>query len=119
MLAEDCPVNQEVAVGLLELQGHTVHVVNNGREAVDAARQRPFDLVLMDVEMPEIDGLEATRLIRASEHGTGRHTPIVAMTAHAVTGFEQKCLAAGMDGYISKPIDPQQLYRIMDSFAHS
>ncbi|NLX53565.1 MAG: response regulator [Planctomycetaceae bacterium] len=119
LLAEDCPVNQEVAVGLLELQGHTVHVVNNGREAVDAARQRPFDLVLMDVEMPEIDGLEATRLIRASEHGTGRHTPIVAMTAHAVTGFEQKCLAAGMDGYISKPIDPQQLYRIMDSFAHS
>jgi len=119
LLAEDCLVNQEVAVGLLELQGHTVHVVNNGREAVDAARQRTFDLVLMDVEMPELDGLEATRLIRATEHGTGRHTPIVAMTAHAVTGFEQKCLAAGMDGYISKPIDPQQLYRIMDSLAHS
>jgi CheY-like chemotaxis protein len=115
LLAEDCLVNQEVAVGLLELQGHTVFVVNNGREAVDATRQRAFDLVLMDVEMPELDGLEATRLIRNMERDTGRHTPIVAMTAHAVTGFQQKCLAAGMDDYISKPIDPHKLYQIMES----
>jgi len=115
LLAEDCLVNQEVAVGLLELQGHTVFVVNNGREAVDATRQRAFDLVLMDVEMPELDGLEATRLIRNMERDTGRHTLIVAMTAHAVTGFRQKCLTAGMDDYISKPIDPHKLYQIMES----
>ena len=115
LLAEDCLVNQEVAVGLLELQGHTVYVVNNGREAVDATRERTFDLVLMDVEMPELDGLEATRLIRDMERDTGRRTPIVAMTAHAVTGFQQKCLEAGMDDYISKPIDPHKLYRIMES----
>ena len=115
LLAEDCLVNQEVAVGLLELLGHSVRVVNNGREAVEAARQQNFDVVLMDVEMPELDGLEATRLIRDMEIDTGRRTPIVAMTAHAVTGFQQKCLEAGMDDYISKPIDPQKLSRIMES----
>ena len=114
LLAEDCLVNQEVAVGLLELLGHSVRVVNNGREAVEAARQQNFDVVLMDVEMPELDGLEATRLIRDMEVDTGRRTPIVAMTAHAVTGFQQKCLEAGMDDYISKPIDPQKLSRIME-----
>ena len=70
-----------------------------------------FDLVLMDVEMPELDGLEATRLIREMERNTGRHTPIVAMTAHAVTGFQEKCLEAGMDDYISKPIDPHDSTR--------
>jgi signal transduction histidine kinase/CheY-like chemotaxis protein/tetratricopeptide (TPR) repeat protein len=115
LLAEDCLVNQEVAVGLLELQGHSVRVVNNGREAVDALREPSFDLVLMDVEMPELDGLEATRLIRNMERGTGRHTLIIAMTAHAVTGFQEKCLEAGMDGYISKPIDPRRLYQAMES----
>jgi two-component system sensor kinase len=114
LLAEDCLVNQEVAVGLLELLGHAVRVVNNGREAVEAARQQHFDVVLMDVEMPELDGLEATRLIRDMEVGTGRRTPIVAMTAHAVTGFQQKCLEAGMDDYISKPIDPHKLSRVME-----
>ena len=115
LLAEDCLVNQEVAVGLLELLGHSVTVVSNGREAVDAARQQAFDIVLMDVEMPELDGLQATRQIREMEQDSGRHTPIVAMTAHAVTGFQQKCLEAGMDDYISKPIDPQKLSRIMEA----
>ncbi|MHB8969842.1 MAG: ATP-binding protein [Pirellulaceae bacterium] len=113
LLAEDCLVNQEVAVGLLELQGHSVYVVSNGREAIDAARQQAFDIVLMDVEMPELDGLQATRRIRELEKDLGRHTPIVAMTAHAVTDFQQKCLEAGMDDYITKPIDPQKLARIM------
>ncbi|MHB8953487.1 MAG: ATP-binding protein [Pirellulaceae bacterium] len=113
LLAEDCLVNQEVAVGLLELQGHCVRVVNNGRQAVDAVRQQVFDIILMDVEMPELDGLEATRLIREMEINLGRRTPIVAMTAHAVTGFQQKCLEAGMDDYLSKPIDPHRLSRII------
>lgn len=115
LLAEDCVVNQEVAVGLLELQGHWVRVVNNGREAVDAVREEAFDVVLMDVEMPELDGLEATRLIREMERGTGRRTLIIAMTAHAVTGFQEKCLEAGMDDYISKPIDPRRLFQVMES----
>ncbi len=115
LLAEDCLINQEVAVGLLELQGHSVRVVGNGREAVEALREQPYDLVLMDVEMPELDGLEATRLIRAMERGTSRHTRIVAMTAHAVTGFQDKCLEAGMDGYLPKPIDPQRLYQTLES----
>jgi CheY-like chemotaxis protein len=114
LLAEDCLVKQEVAVGLLELQGHAVRVVNNGREAVDALREQAFDLVLMDVEMPELDGLEATRLIREMERDTGSHTLIVAMTAHAVTGFQAKCLEAGMDDYISKPIDPRKLYHTLE-----
>jgi len=114
LLAEDCLVNQEVAVGLLELRGHAVQVVNNGREAVDALRQGSFDLVLMDVEMPELDGLEATRQIRAMEQSTDRRTRIVAMTAHAVTGFEEKCREAGMDDYISKPIDPHKLYQVLE-----
>jgi CheY-like chemotaxis protein len=114
LLAEDCAVNQEVAQGLLELRGHTVEVVGNGRQAVEALQQRSFDLVLMDVEMPELDGLEATRCIRASERGTGRRTPIVAMTAHAIAGFARQCLEAGMDDYLAKPIDPQQLFGIID-----
>ncbi len=114
LLAEDCQVNQEVAVGLLELRGHSVEVANNGREAVQLLGQERFDAILMDVEMPEMDGLEATRLIRQSEAATGAHTPIIAMTAHAVRGCHQACLEAGMDGYVSKPVDAQKLYRTLD-----
>jgi len=110
LLAEDVPVNQEVAAGLLELQGHEVEVANNGREAVEAIGRRAFDVVLMDIEMPEMDGLQATAVIREMEKDQQTHVPIIAMTAHAVKGFRERCVKAGMDGYIPKPVQPDELY---------
>jgi CheY-like chemotaxis protein len=115
LLAEDAPVNQEVAVGLLELQGHEVVVANNGREAVRALARDTFDAVLMDVEMPEMDGLQATAVIREMEKERQTHIPIVAMTAHAVKGFRERCVEAGMDGYIAKPVQPTELFQVLDS----
>ncbi len=114
LLAEDSVVNQKLAVALLERHGHTVVVAGNGREAIAALQSQPFDLVLMDVQMPEMDGLEATGLIRAGEKQTGARVPIVAMTAHALKGDRERCLAAGMDDYISKPIHAKQLYETLD-----
>jgi CheY-like chemotaxis protein len=113
LLAEDGLVNQEVAVGLLEIAGHTVEVAHNGRQAVEAIKQEAFDLILMDLEMPEMDGFEATRLIREREEAMGERIPIIAMTAHAVSGFRDRCLATGMDGYVSKPIELKELLRVM------
>ncbi|HXG12618.1 MAG TPA: response regulator [Gemmataceae bacterium] len=110
LLAEDNPVNQKLAVRLLETRGHSVTVVNNGREAVGILESQPFDVVLMDVQMPEMDGLEATRTIRHREAGTGRHTPIVAMTAYAMREDRERCLAAGMDRYIAKPFRARELF---------
>jgi len=104
LLAEDNPVNQTLATRILEKLGHTVKVANNGKEAVQHAMTGEFDVVLMDVQMPEMDGLEATAAIRADEAGTTRHLPIVAMTAHAMKGDRENCISAGMDGYLSKPI---------------
>jgi CheY-like chemotaxis protein/anti-sigma regulatory factor (Ser/Thr protein kinase) len=104
LLAEDHPVNRKLAVLILERQGHQVTSAENGREALAALEQGSFDLALMDVQMPEMDGLEATQLIREREKGTGCHIPILAMTAHAMEGDREKCLAAGMDGYVSKPV---------------
>ncbi len=104
LLAEDNPINQTLAVRLLEKLGHRVVVVEDGQAALDMLAQRPFDLVLMDVQMPGMDGLEATAAIRAREGATGTHTPIIAMTAHAMQGDRERCWAAGMDGYVSKPI---------------
>jgi signal transduction histidine kinase/ligand-binding sensor domain-containing protein/DNA-binding response OmpR family regulator len=115
LLAEDNAVNQAVAVRLLKKRGHRVTVAANGREAVAAARQELFDLVLMDVQMPEMDGFEATAMIRQSEAGSGRHLPIFALTAHAMKGDAERCLGAGMDGYLPKPIRPPDLYAIVDS----
>jgi PAS domain S-box-containing protein len=109
LLAEDSTVNQRLATRILEKQGHAVTVAVNGREAVTALERGQFDLVLMDVQMPEMDGLEATVQIRAAEQGTGRHVPIIALTAHAMKGDRERCLAAGMDGYVAKPIQAGEL----------
>ena len=109
LLAEDNPVNQTLAVRILERLGHKVQVVTNGKEAVGRAQTENFDLILMDVQMPEMDGLEATTAIRTAEAGTGKHVPIVAMTAHAMKGDREKCLSAGMDEYLSKPIRIDEL----------
>ncbi|MEQ8791148.1 MAG: response regulator [Pirellulaceae bacterium] len=110
LLAEDSLVNQKLAVGLLTRHGHEVVVVSNGLQAVEAAREDKFDAVLMDVQMPEMDGLEATRTIRAQQRKTGCRVPIMAMTAHAMAGDRERCLAAGMDDYIAKPIRAEQLF---------
>jgi two-component system sensor histidine kinase/response regulator len=109
LLAEDSIVNQRLAVGLLERHGHRVTIANNGREALDLAAGDNFDVILMDVQMPELDGLEAARLIREREKQTARHVPIVAMTAHALKGDRQRCLDAGMDEYVAKPVRERQL----------
>ena len=104
LLAEDSLVNQKLAVGLLEKYGHHVEVVGDGRAALAAVESSRFDLVLMDIQMPEMDGLEATQAIRIRERKRGGHIPIVAMTAHAMKGDRERCLEAGMDGYVAKPI---------------
>ena len=115
LLAEDSLVNQKLGMGLLEKQGHTVVIANNGREAVAAVEAQEFDVVLMDVQMPEMDGLEATVLIREREKATNRHVPIVAMTAHAMKGDRERGLSAGMDGYLVKPIRARQVYDALRS----
>ncbi|OHB73165.1 MAG: hypothetical protein A2V70_18085 [Planctomycetes bacterium RBG_13_63_9] len=115
LLAEDSLVNQKLVVGLLEKEGHQVVVANQGREAIAAWESQPFDLVLMDVQMPEVDGLEATAAIRAREQQTGGHVPIVAMTAHAMKGDRQRCLDAGMDEYVSKPIRVRHLLETIEA----
>jgi len=109
LLAEDNPVNQRVTAGILRKRGHEVVIANNGREAVQAAESRRFDLILMDVQMPEMDGLEATAVIRKREGIRMTTMPIIALTARAMSGDREICLDAGMDGYVSKPIQPQEL----------
>jgi signal transduction histidine kinase/CheY-like chemotaxis protein len=109
LLAEDNPVNRTVVVRLLEKLGHRVTQAHNGRQALDAIEAEPFDVVLMDVQMPEMDGFEAAGIIRQRERTRGGHLPLIALTAHAMKGDEERCLAAGMDAYISKPIDAARL----------
>jgi CheY-like chemotaxis protein len=109
LLAEDNLVNQLLGVRLLEKRGHRVSIASNGREALEILAKELFDLVLMDVQMPEMDGLEATIALRKLEEGTTRHQMIVAMTAHAMKGDRERCLAVGMDGYLTKPLRPQEL----------
>jgi CheY-like chemotaxis protein/anti-sigma regulatory factor (Ser/Thr protein kinase) len=109
LLAEDNAVNQVLASRLLERHGHTVVVAGDGRKALEALEKQKFDLVVMDVSMPEMDGFEAAAAIRAREEGTGAHIPIIAMTAHAMKGDRERCLAAGMDAYVSKPIQASEL----------
>jgi two-component system, sensor histidine kinase and response regulator len=111
LLAEDNAVNQRLVLRTLEKHGHTVVVASTGKEALAALDWQTFDLILMDVQMPEMDGFEATVAIRAREQATGRHVPIVAMTAHAMQGDRERCLEAGMDGYVAKPIQSKELLR--------
>jgi CheY-like chemotaxis protein/HPt (histidine-containing phosphotransfer) domain-containing protein len=119
LLAEDNVVNQKLGRRVLEKQGHAVVVVGTGREAVEAVEREAFDLVLMDVQMPDLDGLEATGVIREQERGTGRHLPIIAMTARAMKGDREQCLLAGMDGYVSKPIQPGELFEAIEALVPS
>jgi two-component system, sensor histidine kinase and response regulator len=114
LLAEDNLVNQQLAVRLLEKAGHSVYVASDGRKAIEAYRQNRFDLVLMDVQMPEISGFEATAAIRSQQQACGNQVPIIAMTAHAIKGDRERCLAAGMDHYVTKPIDPNRLFAAID-----
>jgi two-component system sensor histidine kinase/response regulator len=116
LLAEDNRVNQKLAIRLLEKRGHQVVVAASGKEALLALEERSYDLVLMDVQMPEMDGLEATRLIREREQTSGRHQPIVAMTALVMKGDRERCMAAGMDGYLSKPLQLQELDEVLDRY---
>ena len=115
LLAEDNPVNWMLTVRLLEKRGHSVALAGNGREALDLTEQRIFDVVLMDLEMPQMSGLEATAAIRKREQGTGTHLPIIAMTAHAMIGDRERCLAVGMDAYVSKPVRADELFAALDN----
>jgi two-component system, sensor histidine kinase and response regulator len=114
LLAEDNPVNQLLATRLLEKRGHHVIVAHNGTDALAALDRQRFDLVLMDLQMPEMDGFEATAAIREREKGGGFHIPVIALTAHAMKGDREKCLAAGMDGYLTKPIRTHELDDILE-----
>ncbi len=117
LVAEDQIINRKIVVQLLEKQGWTVKAVENGKLAAEAALAEDYDLILMDVQMPEMDGFDATRSIRAGEAAQNRHTPIVAMTAHAMKGDREKCLDAGMDFYITKPVNPSELFETIEKFA--
>lgn len=114
LIAEDNLVNQKLAARLLEKQGHTSFIANNGREAVEAWETESFDAVLMDMQMPVMDGLEATKEIRAKEQQLGKHVTIIAMTANAMTGDRERCLEAGMDEYIPKPVDVMKLVEVLE-----
>ncbi len=118
LVAEDNPVNQRLVVRLLEKRGHRVVLVVDGRQAIEALNQESFDLILMDLQMPEMGGLEATAIIREKEKKTGKYQPIVALTAHAMAGDRDRCLTAGMDGYLTKPIRPQELDQILDGYVN-
>ncbi|MDB5338519.1 MAG: domain S-box [Planctomycetaceae bacterium] len=113
LLAEDNAVNQRVAVKMLEKLGHTVQVAGNGQLALNALENDTFDVVFMDVQMPVMDGLQAVAVLRERELNTGRHVPVIAMTAHAMTGDRERCLSTGMDDYVSKPIDQQELAAVL------
>ena len=113
---EDNTVNRAVALRVLEKRGHRVTTAGSGREALDALQKEPFDLVLMDLQTPEMDGFEATAAMRRDEEKTGGHIPIIALTASAMKGDRERCLEAGMDSYVSKPIRARRLYEVVEGF---
>jgi two-component system sensor histidine kinase/response regulator len=115
LVAEDNAVNQQVAMGFLDRAGHAAAVVSNGREVLATLAQHDFDLILMDLQMPELDGFETTAVIRGEERSTGAHIPIVALTAHVVKGDAERCIAAGMDGYVPKPLRARELFAAIES----
>jgi CheY-like chemotaxis protein len=110
LVVDDNPINQKLVVRLLQKAGHAVQVADDGRQAVQAATRDDFDVVLMDVQMPVMDGFEATAAIRRNEQPSGRRLPIIALTAHAMQGDREKCIEAGMDGYLAKPIQTNELF---------
>jgi CheY-like chemotaxis protein len=114
LIAEDDRVNQRLISRLLEKRGHTVVLVENGRDAVDVLEKQRFDIILMDGQMPVMDGFEATKHIREDEKSNGGHTPIIALTALAMKGDEDRCLASGMDGYVTKPIKLEELFSVIE-----
>jgi two-component system sensor histidine kinase/response regulator len=116
LLAEDNPVNQKLAIRLLEKRGHHVTLAGNGKEALLALEKKSYDLVLMDVQMPEMDGLEATIPLREKEKGSGHRQAVVAMTALVMKGDRERCMEAGMDSYLSKPIRPTELDDVLDIY---
>ncbi len=118
LVVEDNLVNQTLAVRLLEKRGYSVSVCGNGNEAFQALEKDSFDIILMDVEMPEMNGFDATRIIREKEKVSGKHIPIVAMTAHAMNGDRERCLASGMDAYISKPVSSEELFSIIEKYTN-
>jgi CheY-like chemotaxis protein len=114
LVAEDNAVNRTLIARLLESRGHSVVLAQNGREALEALDKQPFDIVLMDVQMPEMDGFEATKLIREKEEASGTYLPIIALTAHAMQGDEERCLVCGMDGYVTKSINLEELFSVIE-----
>jgi CheY-like chemotaxis protein len=118
LIAEDNAVNQTLVRRLLEKRGYSMVVVGDGRAAIAALEREDFDIVLMDIQMPDMDGFAATAVIREQEQASGRHIPIVAMTAHALKGDPERCLAEGMDAYISKPIRTEELYGTLERLLH-
>jgi CheY-like chemotaxis protein len=119
LLAEDHPVNRQLATAMLGREGHSVTAARNGAEAVDLYRNGSFDVVLMDVQMPEMDGLEAAATIRRLEQQTRTHVPIIAMTAHAMQEYQDKCRDAGMDGYVSKPVRIADLMELIGALTET
>ena len=119
LVAEDNAVNRTLIARLLESRGHSVVLAQNGREALEALGKQPFDIVLMDVQMPEMDGFEATKLIREKEEASGTHLPIIALTAHAMQGDEERCLVCGMDGYVTKSINLEELFSVIEKVVPS
>jgi two-component system, sensor histidine kinase and response regulator len=117
LLAEDTPANQKLVISILRKRGHAVTVANNGREAIDLIRQRDFDLVLMDVQMPVMDGFQATAAIRSMEEDGKTRLPIVAMTAHAMREDRERCLRSGMDAYLAKPVDSREMIALVERLA--